>query len=465
MSAADQPKPRASAERIAALLAQIDGVPVIVDPTTVRRRSRDFFWYSPILNAQLAGKSADVIVTPRNEEDVIRIARACVRCGVPLTPRGAGTGNYGQAVPLERGVLIDFSAMDKILWSKAGVVRVEPGARMHDIDAALRPSGWELRMHPSTKRTATIGGFVAGGSGGVGSITYGGLRDPGNILAARIVTMEREPRIIELRGDAAQKINRAFGTTGLITALEMPLAPAWPWIDVIVAFDDFSEAVETGLRIARADGVVKKLLSAITWPIPRDFRELSLFCPDGKSLLIAMVAEPSLESFRAVLAGRGAVTYEAPCLEGAGETPLYEYCWNHTTLHMLKRDRGVTYLQCLFPHDRLLPLVERMVATFGDEVLHHLEFSRFAGHVTASALPIVRYTGAERLNEIIAAYEEAGVMIANPHVFTLEDGSRYRRADTDQFGFKAEVDPFGLLNPGKMRSFTPAKWEAVPGTG
>ena len=210
-----------------------------------------------------------------------------------------------------------------------------------------------------------------------------------------------------------------------------------------------------------SDGIVKKLLTPITWPIPADFRELGAACPEGKSLLIAMIAAPSLESFHVALAGRGAVTYEAPSREGPGETPLYEYCWNHTTLHMLKRDRGVTYLQCLFPHDRLMPLVKEMVATFGDEVLHHLEFSRYAGHVTASALPIVRYKSRERLYEIIAAYEAAGVMIANPHVYTLEDGSRYRRADADQLGFKAEVDPYGLLNPGKMRSYVPAKWELV----
>ena len=54
--------------------------------------------------------------------------------------------------------------------------------------------------------------------------------------------------MIELRTDAAQKVNRAYGTTGIITALEMPLAPAWPWIDVIVTFDDFFEAMQVRLR-------------------------------------------------------------------------------------------------------------------------------------------------------------------------------------------------------------------------
>jgi FAD/FMN-containing dehydrogenase len=452
---------RGAAARVDAFLADIVDVPTITEPQVVRRRSRDFFWYSPILNEQLHGKSADVVVSPRDEADVIAIARAAARHGLPLTPRGGGTGNYGQAVPLHGGALVDFSAMSRILWSKPGVACVEPGAKMGAIDEALRPSGWELRMHPSTKRTATIGGFVAGGSGGVGSIAYGGLRDPGNIGAARVVSIERDPRVIELRAEAAQKVNRAFGTTGLITALEMPLAPSWTWIDVVIAFDDFLAAVEMGRTLAMADGIVKKLVTPIAWPIPRAFADIKDYCPEGKSLVIAMIAEPSLEAFCACLGARGAITYEAPCDESAGKVPLYEYCWNHTTLHMLKGDRSITYLQCLFPHDRLLATVAKMVETFGDEVLHHLEFSRYAGHVTASALPIVRFSTAERLYEIIATYEEAGVFIANPHVYTLEDGSRYRRADADQLGFKAEVDPFGLLNPGKMRSFAPRPWSAA----
>ena len=63
-----------------------------------------------------------------------------------------------------------------------------------------------------------------------------------------------------------------------------------------------------------------------------------------------------------------------------------------------------------------------MTEMFPDEVLPHTEFIRFAGRITCSALPIVRYTTEERLNEIIALHEKHGVFIANPHVYTLEDG-------------------------------------------
>ena len=290
-----------SSGTLALLIADLGDMDIVTDPKIVRRRSRDFFWYSPILNQQLDGKSADLIVAPRNEAEVVRVAAACARHRVPLTVRAGGTGNYGQAVPLEGGVLLDVTALAAVEWIKPGMMRIGAGAKMNAIDAELRPLGQELRMHPSTKRTATIGGFVAGGSGGIGSVNYGGLREPGNILAARVVTVEEQPRIIELRADAAQKINRTYGTTGIITALEMPLSPAWTWIDVVVVFDDIMQATAFGYEAALADGIVKKLLSPITAPLPSYFGALKPYCPDGKSILIAMIAEPSLEWFELLL--------------------------------------------------------------------------------------------------------------------------------------------------------------------
>jgi FAD/FMN-containing dehydrogenase len=441
---------------IDALLTDIGDVPSSLDANEIRRKSRDYYWYSPILNAQLKEKLADIVLTPRDEADVIRVAAACYRHRIPLTARGGATGNYGQCVPLEGGVVLDMSAMNQIEWQKPGIVRVRAGAKLFNIDAQTRPNGWELRMHPSTKRMSQIGGFVAGGSGGIGSVTYGGMREPGNILAARIVTMEENPRVIELRGDAAQKISRAYGTTGIITVLEMPLAPALPWIDVIVAFDDFYEAVRFGQAIAMADGIVKKFLSPIQWPLPENFSAIRQHCPDGKAVLLGMIGPMSIESFETLLElFSGTITYKAPSEDVLTKAPLYEHTWNHCTLHMFKVDRNITYLQVLHPHDRIVQSATEIGARFEGEVMQHLQFIRINGLMTASGIPVIRYSTPERLYEIMAAYEACGIMIANPHVLTLEDGSRYKRVDADQFGYKHEVDPLGLLNPGKMRSFVP----------
>jgi FAD/FMN-containing dehydrogenase len=445
---------KAGSGRLDGFHADIAGIEATTDPIELKRNSRDYFWYSPILHQMLKDKVADIVVRPQDEAEVVRVARACFKHRIPLTVRGGATGNYGQCVPLEGGVVLDMAKLDRIEWQKPGLVRVQAGAKLFDIDAATRPSGFELRMHPSTKRASQIGGFVAGGSGGVGSVTFGGMREPGNIVAARIVTIEEEPRVIELRGDAAQKISRAYGTTGIITVLEMPLAPAQAWVDVIVTFDDFVEAVRFGQVIAMADGIVKKLISPVQWPAPRHFSAFRAYIPDGKSVLNAMIGNMSLEGFTTLLeATSGQITYKAPSEDVLGKTPLYEHAWNHTTLQMLKTDRGITYLQCLYPHERLVESVAEVGAKFGDEVLQHLEFIRLNGYMTATGIPIVRYTSPERLYEIMAGYEACGIMIANPHVVTLEDGSRYKRVDADQLGFKREVDPLGLLNPGKMRSF------------
>jgi FAD/FMN-containing dehydrogenase len=215
-------------------------------------------------------------------------------------------------VPLAGGIVLDMTGLDAIEWARPGQIRVQAGRKLAGLDDALRGDGWELRMFPSTKRTATIGGFVAGGSGGVGSVTYGGLRERGNVLAARVVTVEDEPRVLELRDDAALNINHAYGTTGIITALEMPLAPVWPWIDLVVAVDDFAAAVHIGHRAALADGILKKLLTPMAWPIPAYFRHFKSEFPTGRDCVVAMIADPSLAAFKALLAAEGATSPIAP---------------------------------------------------------------------------------------------------------------------------------------------------------
>jgi len=178
------------------LLDDVSDIPVMTDTALVRQKSRDFFWYSPVLNRQLRDCVAQAVISSRDQADVVRVAAACFRHNIPITPRGGGTGNYGQAVPLQGGVVLDMTRLDAIEWQRPGMLRVGPGRKMIDVDRETRPNGWELRMHPSTKRSATIGGFVAGGSGGVGLVTWGGLREPGNVAAARIVTAETTPRAI-----------------------------------------------------------------------------------------------------------------------------------------------------------------------------------------------------------------------------------------------------------------------------
>ena len=131
-----------------------------------------------------------------------------------MTPRGAATGNYGQAMPLTGGVLLNLVEMNRVKEIAPGRVVCEPGALLIDIDKALAATGQELRMFPSTRATASIGGFVAGGSGGVGSITWGGLRDFGNVLRLRVLTMEETPRTLELTGADLHKAVHAYGTNG-----------------------------------------------------------------------------------------------------------------------------------------------------------------------------------------------------------------------------------------------------------
>jgi len=444
---------------ISGLAAALDGIELGTDRALLRQKSRDFYWYSPILKQQLDGKAAELLARPKNEDEVLRILAACREARVPVTVRGGGTGNYGQCVPMDGGVVLDMTAMNAPIALRDGVVEVEAGAKMIDLDLWCRERGWELKLWPSTKRTATIGGFVAGGGAGVGGISHGTMRERGNLIGARVATMQDPPRVLDLEGLAANPVNRTYGTTGVLTRIRVPLAPAQAWRDVAIAFPDFVPASRFALDLSFSDGIPKKMCGVFDSQLPPFFKGIADVVPAGHALALCMVtpaglgavAELAAEHGGRIVAEQDAVTAE----RDPDATPFYEYCWNHTTLQVLKKDRGVSYLQCRFPFEDTLKAVEAVRIPFRDEVWMHTECVRFGGRLTMSALPVIRWTSAERLYQIIAAFEAAGIGIANPHVLTIEEGSGYRRVPGDQLGFKQMADPLGLLNPGKMRDFTP----------
>jgi FAD/FMN-containing dehydrogenase len=441
-----------------AFRAALDGLELIDHPVQLRLRSRDFYWYSPILKAELDGKAADLIVVPRTVDEVVRVAAACARFGVPLVVRGGATGNYGQMVPLQGGVLLDMARLDRTLWVERGRGRFEAGVRLGDADVLCQNQGWELRMFPSTRRQATVGGYVCGGAAGVGSIRYGQLRDAGSVLALKVVTCEPVPRLIELRGADIGKALHAYGTTSIVVEVELALAPAYPWVEMVAAFDDFAAAAQFAQALGESDGIFLKLDSLMAWPLPRYFRGLEEeTLPEGCHIVMIMVAAGNATTVRDLVRERGgAITLERRYVEDRAITPLYEYTWNHTTLQALKIDKTVTYLQTIFP---LGANVEALIAShemFGEEVMAHAEFQRRQGRTNCSSLQVVRYSDEARLWEIVRGMETLGIRLSNPHSYILEDkGARVLSADL-QLAFKREADPQGLLNPGKMSRWTAA---------
>ncbi len=257
---------------IAAAKAALAHLDIEEKEVAIKAASRDFFWYSPVLKSRLDHVTADFVVRPKSEAEIIEILKTCYAHNVPVTTRGAGTGNYGQAMPLEGGCVMHLRHMDKVKEIHPGRVITEPGVLLKDLDAATKEhSGQEIRMFSSTWATATIGGFIAGGSGGVGSCTWGSLRDLGNIIRLRVVTMEEEQRVLEFRGEELARVSHAYGTNGIITEIEMPLAPAYDWVEMFVATEDLMDAARFAEELANLDGVLIKLATVFEAPIAKDY--------------------------------------------------------------------------------------------------------------------------------------------------------------------------------------------------
>ncbi len=450
-------KSLATSEHLADALVEIigDRARVLTEPAVLDRLSHDFYWYSPVLRPLLVDKNGDAAVQTVSADEVIAVLKFAGDHDVPVTVRGAGTGNYGQCVPLEGGIVLDLSLMDKLEEiTPDGVAVCQPGLRLGALETEARKTGWELRMYPSTLVKASVGGFLGGGSGGIGSVAYGALRDFDNVRAFEVVSMEDPPRIVRHEGAAVHEILHAWGTNGVLTRIWFALAPAVDWMQVTVAFDTYQQAFRFTQSIAVDPAWAKRLATVFEWPIPSFFTPIKEVTREGKTLALVMIGAPQTEAFCAAAKAAGGEATFTGAYTGPRTKPLLsDYTWNHTTLWAMKADPGYTYLQCGFSPATCEEQFRLLRERYGEEILFHIEFMKNGdGIVIPGAIPVVRFTTEERLNDMIAYCRQIGVFVANPHVNYLEDGGRFR-PDNIQLLAKQKYDPRGLLNPGKMISF------------
>ena len=442
------------ADALIALRQALSAVPdleLLAEPAELQRHSRDAFEYSPVLTPRLERCRAELVVRPHTVEAVERLASVCTEHHVPLTLRGSGTGNYGQCVPLQGGVVMLTTALCQIrsLDAATGVVTVEPGCVMRDLDQELRRHGRQLRLMPSTWRSATIGGFVAGGSGGIGSLRWGFLRDPGHLLGLEVVPLCPDAQRRQIGDADAEALNHAYGTNGIITALSLATAPAVNWHQVSVDCERWDQAIELMHSIA-ASAVDLHLATLLEQPLLSRMPRWGGPAVSAHRLLL-LVAPDGLTSLQRIAESAGATLRDLGPEDLTGGNGLRELSWNHTTLHVRASEPGWTYLQMLLPQPEA-PAMAALKQRWGDALIWHLELVRQQGHPRLAALPLVRWQGAEPLNRLMDDCKSAGAVLFNPHVITVEDGG-LGVIDADQVAAKHRFDPQGLLNPGKLRGW------------
>src|SRR5437764_7390372 len=173
----------------------------------------------------------DAVVLPSETADVAKLARFCAEHGVPLVPRGAGTGLSGGAIPVEGGVVVSFARMSRILEIDVANRRavVQPGLINLHLSTAAAPHGLHFVPDPSSQKACTLGGNVAENSGGPHTLAYGVTTN--HVTGLELVLSDGT--IVRLGGKAEDAegydLVGAFvgseGTLGLVTEITVKLTP------------------------------------------------------------------------------------------------------------------------------------------------------------------------------------------------------------------------------------------------
>jgi glycolate oxidase len=209
------------------------------------------------------------VARPGTIDEVAAIVRVAVELGIPVTPRGSGTGLSGASVPADGGIVVSFERMDRILEIDPAnqVAIVEPGVTLAELDAALAPLGLVYPVFPG-EQSASVGGNIATNAGGMRAVKYGVTRH--HVLGVEAVlgtgeTITTGGRFVKATSgyDLTQLLIGSEGTLALVTRAILRLHPRPPHHSTVLAPFPTLERVAEAVPPVVASGVGPLLVEYI----------------------------------------------------------------------------------------------------------------------------------------------------------------------------------------------------------
>lgn len=421
-------------------------------------------------DASVEWAEPQVVVYPGSPEEVRAVVAWAARHGLPVTPRGAGTGLSGGAVP-SGGVLLVLTRLDRILDidPQARTARVEPGVVNLELSEAAEPFGLFYAPDPSSQPACTIGGNLAENSGGPRCLAYGVTSNH----VRRLMVVLADGSEVELSAapdslgyDLVGLFVGSEGTLGVAVEAEVRLVPRPEAIRTLsAAFPEMALAAEAVNRVLLAGvrPVALELMDRATLDaVGQAFREA--VPPEVKALLIAEVAGLQEEAdwaaglCRSIFAESGALAVELAA------TPVErDRLWR-----MRKRARGALgrlapnyYVHDITVPRHALPAVLVQVEAIGRK--YGLRMATYLHAGDGNLHPNILFDAREPgvFDRVLAAGEEilglaveAGGTLSGEHGIGLEKrdylGLVFAEGDLEAMRkVKRAFDPAGRFNPDK----------------
>ena len=241
----------ASARR--ALEDALGAAEILTEPIALKLYARD---------ASLVEGSAALVAFPRKIDDIVACLRIAAEYGLPVVPRGSGTGLAGGATPIGDALVVVTTKMNRVIEVRPEdrLAWVEPGVINLDLARALAPSGYTFAPDPSSQQTSTIGGNVSTNAGGPHCLAYGVTS--AHVMALDIVLAGGE--VVRVGSEAPEApgydlrgvVVGSEGTLGIVAAICVRLTPLPPAVRTMLL--DFTTVEDCAATVSGiiARGVV-----------------------------------------------------------------------------------------------------------------------------------------------------------------------------------------------------------------